>query len=300
MGRAGASSSVVPKSSGAAAHSTSDPFAQLGSPSQAELPPPGEATKFFIAQAGVHKRNPPWKIALFVLSFIGGPIALIYILNTFEIVRLPMVTRTTEDGQEVQESFFSAGGISGIKEMMTGEAAKKRREAQAQPLKRPGTGGEMARKTPETPTKPISEKAAAVEAAKRAENEILKGMWDENETGTRGPRVTAATSNTPAESKDGLGREVIDKVLLDHRKAFNICIENAKRRNPNLSVKGATVTLSIGTSGSVKASSIEPKQHETAEWGQCILRAGKRIVFPPSAGETDVEIPLKLSDAIQL
>ena len=38
-----------------------DPFAALGEMDPDGCPPPGEATQFFIAQAGVNKRNPPWK-----------------------------------------------------------------------------------------------------------------------------------------------------------------------------------------------------------------------------------------------
>ena len=63
-----------------------------------------------------------------------APITLIYILNTFEIVKMPTVTRTDENGEEVQESFFSAGGAAGLKDLLTGDA--KKRKADAEKLRR--------------------------------------------------------------------------------------------------------------------------------------------------------------------
>ena len=55
-----------------------DPFASLTEGDGVSAPPPGEATQFFMAQAGVNRRNPPWKIALFVLLGIGLPMGLLY------------------------------------------------------------------------------------------------------------------------------------------------------------------------------------------------------------------------------
>jgi hypothetical protein len=65
--------------------------------------PPGEVTKYFIAQSGAGKRNPPWKIALFVVGGIGLPVGVLFLLSTLKVVS---VTRTNDKGEEVQESCF--------------------------------------------------------------------------------------------------------------------------------------------------------------------------------------------------
>ncbi|MCU0696493.1 MAG: AgmX/PglI C-terminal domain-containing protein, partial [Myxococcaceae bacterium] len=92
--------------------------------------------------------------------------------------------------------------------------------------------------------------------------------------------------------------DVAGKVVADNLKAFNTCIENALRRNPNLQVGAVNVSLNVGPSGAVKSVAISPKQHEGTDWGACMMGAGKRIVFPASDGETEVQIPLKVGVAL--
>ena len=269
-----------------------DPFAALGDPDEKELPPPGEATKFFIAQAGVNKRNPPWKIALFVVSLIGLPTAVLYLLSSFKVVEF-QVTRTTDDGQEVQESFFSAGGVTGLKDMLTGDAKRKKAEAErrekerlererqaaiARAAKNPGDTNTV---DDDPKPKPSDPKLALSYADLEDPNKKTKGPRDREQTGT-------------AVASAGLKDDVAAKVVSDNLKAFNLCIENALRRNPNLQVGPITVVLTVGASGTVKGAEITPKQHEGSDWGACMMQAGKRIVFPASDGETQVEVPLKV------
>lgn len=270
-----------------------DPFAALGEASDGELPPPGEATKFFIAQAGVNKRNPPWKIALFAFSLVGLPTAVLYLLSTFNVVQLPKVTRTTDDGQEVQESFFSPEGVSGLKDMLTGDAKKRKEEADRRERERlaaaaaakaralaaqnPGAGAGTGE-----PTKPPPNPALAFDY----------GSLDDPNKTVKGPRDRDKSGQAIASS--GLKDDVASKVVADNIKLFNLCIEEALRRNPNLKVGAITVKLSVGQSGAVTSAAIEPSQHQNSDWGACMTKSARRIVFPPSDGETEVQIPLKL------
>ncbi|MCA3012862.1 MAG: zinc-ribbon domain-containing protein [Myxococcaceae bacterium] len=283
--------------SGAAA---ADPFAALGDAPDKELPPPGEATKFFIAQAGVNKRNPPWKIALFVVSLVGLPTAVLYLLSTFQVVQLPMVTRTTEDGREVQESFFSTGGVTGLKDLLTGDTKRRKAEAEQRERERRAaeeaarqralaarnTGGPAAAATDEpVPTKAVNPQLAMNYADLDDPNKKLRGPRDRDATG-------------PVIASSGLKDDVAAKVVADNLKAFNTCIENALRRNPNLKVGAVNVILTVGASGAVKSTSITPAQHQGTDWGACMMQAGKRIVFPASDGETEVQVPLKVGVAM--
>ena len=277
-----------------------DPFAALGEASDKELPPPGEATKFFIAQAGVNKRNPPWKIALFAVSLVGLPAAVLYLLSTFQVVQLPMVTRTAEDGTEVQESFFSPGGVSGLKDILTGDAKRKKDEAERRQkelaaaqeavrqraLAARATGGTEAAPDQPVPTKPVNPELAMNYADLDDPNKRNVKLRDRDAT------------NAAAIASAGLKDDVAGKVVADNLKAFNTCIENALRRNPNLQVGAVNVSLNVGPSGAVKSVAISPKQHEGTDWGACMMGAGKRIVFPASDGETEVQIPLKVGVAL--
>lgn len=283
--------------SGNSQQPVADPFAALSQDDGQVAPPPGEATRFFIAQAGVNKRNPPWKIALAVLGFIGGPIALIYILNTFEIVKLPTVTVTNENGEEVQESFFSSSGAAGLKDILTGDSKRKREEAEKARLERERI--KLAARNPvKTPGKPEPEPEPEVVKPK-VQDPNLAAFYENDDRRQVGPknRREDTPSNT-AVSTSGLSEEAVGKVVADKSKAFQLCIDNALRRTPNLSVGKVTVVLVVGPSGSVKSASIDPKKHEASDWGQCMMATGKRIVFPSSDAETDVQLPFTIGVAL--
>lgn len=284
--------------------SPSDPFAAISGPSDAAAPP-GETTRFFMARAGVNRRNPPWKIALFVMAFIGLPISLVYLLNTLHIVDLPKVTRTTDDGREIQEPFFSPGGMSGLKDMLTGDAKRKQEEARrkqqvARELKLAQAKALLPPKPPEGQAQPAPAPPEVVTAPKPSDP-IVAAFYRSDERKTVGPRVRpqpVEEEEAPAVNSTGLSREAISKVVGDKSKAFGLCIDNALHRNPNLAVGDVTVQLVVGSSGAVKSASINPPKYEGADWAQCMMSAAKRIVFPASDGETNVELPFKVGVAV--
>ncbi|MCC6337016.1 MAG: zinc-ribbon domain-containing protein [Myxococcales bacterium] len=273
-----------------------DPFAQLSGGDDAQAPPIGEATRFFIAQAGVNKRNPPWKVALFVFAFIGVPVGLVYLLQSFHIVELPTVTRTNEDGTVTQEPFFSPGGMSGLKDLLTGDA--KRKQAEAERLKKEkealaaAAGAKVKPQgtdTPEPPPQP------------RPQDPSLAAFYQDEGKKTVGPKVRKSDQEAnPGSSVNsaGLSAEAVAKVVADKSKAFQLCIDQALHRNPNLSVGNITVVLNVGASGAVKGAFVEPKKHEGSDWAQCMVSAARRIVFPSSDGETQVELPFKVGVAL--
>lgn len=278
-----------------------DPFAALGEVDPSQAPPPGEATKFFIAQAGVNKRNPPWKIALFVIGAPGLIVGVLFLLSTLQIVPL-QVTRTNEKGEEVKESFFSAGGVSGIKDLFSGEAAKKKADAekakqQALEQRRRALAAANSDRPvaqpdkPDRPDRPVEPKPVDPALA------LIYGNGQD--TGTKGPRVRLEDrGQTKTVDSTGLTQEATQKVIADKIKAFEGCIEQALRRNPNLSVGPIDVQLNVGASGAVTSASIVPAKHNNSDWGGCMRDVAKRIVFPKSDGETEVSLPLKVGVAM--
>ncbi len=282
--------------SGNSEQPVADPFAALSEGDGQQAPPVGEATRFFIAQAGVNKRNPPWKIALFVLAFVVGPILLIYILNTFEIVKLPTVTVTNADGEEVQESFFSSGGAAGLKDLLTGDARKKKEEAEKARLEKLAMQARLVNKTP-VPTKEPEPEVVVP----KVQDPSLAAFYendDKRQVGPKRRRDDEGGNTSAAVNTSGLSQESVAKVVADKSKAFQLCIDNALRRTPNLSVGKLTVVLVVGPSGAVKSAAIEPKKHEMTDWGQCMMSTGKRIVFPGSDAETDVQLPFQIGVAL--
>ncbi|MEW5743100.1 MAG: GYF domain-containing protein [Myxococcota bacterium] len=273
-----------------------DPFAQLSQGDDVQAPPIGEATRFFIAQAGVNKRNPPWKIALFVVAFIGVPVGLVFLLQSFHIVELPTVTRTNEDGTVTQEPFFSPGGMSGLKDLLTGDAKRKKAEAERLRKEKEALAAAAAKPKPQpgatTPDEPPPQP--------KPQDPSLAAFYQDDDKKTVGPKVRKSDQENPssAVNSSGLSPEAVSKVVADKSKAFQLCIDTALHRNPNLAVGNITVVLNVGASGAVKSASIEPKKHEGSDWAQCMMSASRRIVFPSSDGETQVELPFKVGVAM--
>ncbi len=273
-----------------------DPFAALGEVKEGEAPPPGEATKFFIAQAGVNRRNPPWKIALFVLGGLGGPLAALYLLSTLHVI--PQVTVVREDGEEVRENFFSPTGIGGLKDMLTGDKARKSAEAEE---KRRAQLKKAAAATTASPDKPAGEKKTEVVATATAPKPgpgqpNMADLFKDDQKRLNAPKnrddPAALAANSTGSS--GLSADAAMKVVANSRKSFEGCIEAALRRSPNLAVGNITVNLTVGASGAVKAVGIEPAKWQGSDWAQCMMTAGKRIVFPSSDGDSEVQVPLKV------
>jgi ribosomal protein S27E len=281
-----------------------DPFAQIAGPvKEGEAPPPGEATKFFIARAGVNKRNPPWKIALFIGGGIGIPVFIGWMLLTFGVVSLPTVTATHDDGTTTQESFFSPTGFSGLKDSLTGESARKKAAAEqkehdrlaaiANAAKRQNTGttGSTATREPEDepvkPPKPQDPNLAA-----------LYGNDDGPRSHVPKIRKNPDDQNSAAVNASGLSPETAMKVVNEKQKAFEQCVETALHRNPKLAVGNIFIVLNIGPSGAVKGASVEPKKFEGSDWATCMVGVGRRIVFPTSDGDTQLELPFKVGVAM--
>jgi predicted Zn finger-like uncharacterized protein len=260
--------------------------------------PPGEMTRHFIAQSGANKRNPPWKIALFIVGGIGLPLGVLFMLSTLGVGK---VTVTNEQGEEVEQPFFSAEGVSGLGDLLSGKEAQ-RRDQRAQ-------------------LKAAAEKKRSLDDQQRPHG--TTGLDDNGRRGGSSGKV--ATADVPGGSLGGFyggadgkkdigpkvrGLESGEQVAKEHaggldegeaakvvgqsQPAFQSCIETALRRNPNLKVGKIKMTVTVGPSGAVKSASIAPKQHDASDWGTCLKERARRMVFPkfPGDTETDLEVPL--------
>ncbi len=263
--------------------------------------PPGEMTRHFIAQSGANKRNPPWKIALFVLGGIGLPVGTLFMLSTLGIAK---VTVTNEKGEQVEQPFFSAEGVSGLGDLLSGKESERREAVKvAAAAKKKAAELELAAQGAAKPhgsgLDSNERRGGSVGAAETAKvpGGSLGGFYaGADAKKDAAPRLKGVenTEQVAKEHAGGLDEGEAAKVVGQSQPAFQSCIEAALRRNPNLKVGKISLTVTVGPSGVVKGASITPKQHDTSDWGTCLKERARRMVFPKFAGdtETDLEVPL--------
>jgi predicted Zn finger-like uncharacterized protein len=267
-----------------------DPFAELGPIDPAKLPAPGESTSFFIAQAGVNKRNPPWKIALFALAVVGLPGAALFGLSNLKI----QVIHVDETGHEVAQtqSVFSAGGVSGLKDLLLGHPKK--------PVPDKVVAEKVSNVHSASPIKPASSPStssvgvvAHADLPKGMSQADLKSFYGKQEKGDVGPRVRAGAQEQARDTGAALSQEQIGKVVSQMQPAFQNCIEQGLKRNPGFRGGKVILTATVVSSGVVKHVGMDKADLARTDIGECVRERARRMVFPAFAGEdVDVEIPL--------
>ncbi len=268
-----------------------DPFAALGDIDPAKLPPPGESTMFFIQKAGVTKRNPPWKIAAFIGAGLGSVALVLLLLSSLDVV--PLRLRTVDgSGQAVEQSVFSADGVSHLGDVLMGRGAS------------PEDANAATRDDKRRPARPAQKPqgAPAQEAVARVEKpaagpskEELAALYGDTARSDRGPRVRPASSEATAQvaTAGGLSQEQLAKVVAASQTAFQTCIESELRKNPNLKVPRFFIRANVANSGVVTAASIDRKDVDGSALGECLKSRARRMAFAPFEGEElVVEIPL--------
>ncbi|MBI3180927.1 MAG: zinc-ribbon domain-containing protein [Myxococcales bacterium] len=269
-----------------------DPFAAMGDIDPAKLGAPGEATRFFIAQAGVNKRNPPWKIALAIATALAAPVGVLYFLSELKIVPLE-VTRVDESGNEVTESVFSAGGVSGLKDLLSGKNKKKPEpptQVAARPKKPEAEPPEASPPVRPPPVRPPPPNAPT--------QEELAALYNDASKQTTGPRVRKdVEEKTKDTSLGGLSEEAVSQVVAQSQSAFQQCIEQEMRKNPGFKGGKINIVATVGSSGVVKRAEIDRRDIDLSDLGGCLKRRAKQMQFSSFSGdeETEVHIPLILS-----
>jgi predicted Zn finger-like uncharacterized protein len=240
---------------------------------------PGEETRYFIAQAGVKKRNPPWKIAGFVAALICLPTAVLYLLSELKVGPL-VVTRVDASGHEVKESVFSEG-VSGLGELLLG--TRKSRQV--------GSRTKGAR--PKEP--PPDSQVAVAEGTSSA----LKSFYDDTSHVDVGPKVRKAEARVNESGGGGLAPQEVAKVVSQTQPAFQSCIEQEMRKNPRFKGGKILVNALVGSSGIVKAINIDRPEIDGSSLGECLKSRARRMVFSSFSGEdTEVQIPLILTTSL--
>ncbi len=258
---------------------------------------PVEDTQYFMKKSGVTRRNPPWKIALFILLPIFLLAGVVFALDSLNVVPLKVKTVDAQ-GKTVERSVFSGEGVSELRDRLMGTNKPAPVPAPRQPApgeKKPPSGA--AQKPPEGGVAP---KPAVPETGKSPED--LKALYGDASKTDVGPEVRKEAEVAAADSANSGGPPPaeIQRVVAQSQGAIQGCVETELRKNP--SFKGGKVMLvaTVGSSGAVKTAKLDRPELDGAPVGDCIKKSAKRMVFPAFKAEAgtedvDLQIPLVLS-----
>jgi len=249
---------------------------------------PVEHTRQYIQKAGVERRNPFWKIALFLFLLLAVPVGLLYLLTELRVVPLT-VTRVDAQGRAVEQpvSVFSSEGMGELRELLLGN--KKQPVSAVAPVVAPEA---KARPAPEA-KEPSSEQPE--------EDPELKELYAEGKEDVAPEvRAEAEVAATDSAEQSGLPQEEIARVVSKSQSAFQSCIERALRKKSRR-FRGLKVVLTatVNSSGEVKKATLDRKDVDGSDMGECLKESAKRMAFPSFAGDdVDVEIPLVLTKSL--
>ncbi len=279
-----------------------DPFAALSEGDGIEAPPVGEATAFFIAQAGVNRRNPPWKIALTVLVFLAVPVSLLYMLSRLNVAPV-QITQRDAAGNEITRSVsvFSPAGVSGLKDLLLGNthpathsAPPRRipsRSASASATTNAFNGGPSTVVPPAPDRRPID----GASGPRRMYNSLSK-----EDVGL--PDMHGGAPTQPAQSNDASGGPPpaeLKRIVEQTQPAFQFCIEQYVRKHPTFRGGRVNLVATVGPSGIVKKSAVDRADIESSELGACLKTKARRMVFSSFSGDdVDLQIPLILTTSL--
>jgi len=270
-----------------------DPLAQVKGKPGKDGKKPVEDTRHFMVKSGVTRRNPFWKIALFVLLPIlliaGGAFAL------DQLNFIPKAKVVNAQGKTVEKSYFSEEGVGELRDRLMGR--KKPVPPAPAPAPAPAPKPPAGDATP----KPEGQGAPAPGTETGKSPEELKALYGDSAKTDVGPEARKDTEEVPVDSAGtgGISQEDVAKVVAQSQGAIKGCVDQELRKNPRF--KGGKVTLvaTVGTSGTVKSAKLDNKNLDSAPVGTCIKKAATRMAFPAfkaedGAEEVDVQIPLVL------
>ncbi|MBI5545421.1 MAG: zinc-ribbon domain-containing protein [Deltaproteobacteria bacterium] len=279
-----------------------DPFASVpDNPNLSQPAPIGEQTRFFMRQAGVNRRNPPWKIALVAVLGIGVPVAALYGLSQLNVGFLQVETSAVDDsGQEVSRpvSVFSTEGLSSIRDSLL----KKKQPPPPKPkIAKPAQPkqGDQVAADPKKPDEGALVAKPEIKFDTMSPEERQRMAAATKDLGNKAPKVNEALLEgklTAVDGKQGLEESQITEVFAKNLKAFQGCVENELRRNPYFKGGKVFIIFTIGSSGIVTKASLNRDDIENTDLGTCLKEKAKRMVFPSFSGEAfEVESPLLLA-----
>ncbi len=278
-----------------------DPLAALGGGDGDERHPV-EDTRHFAAKSGVTRRNPAWKYAVFVLLLLVIPLGGAYLLSeTLGVVPLRVQTVDAQ-GNAVEETVFSTKGVGALRDKLLGRTPPAPAPKPPPPAeKRPAAPAPQPESAPadKAPAGAAGTETGATAPAPSAEQ--LQAVYADADKKDVGPdvRKDAEVAATDSDEVGGPSDEEVERVVDKAQEAFRNCVENELRKNPSFRVGKVTLTATVGSSGKVKAATLDKPALNRSNVGTCIRDRAKSMVFSAFSGDdVDLEIPLVLSGAM--
>lgn len=272
-----------------------DPLAAVaGTGKSGKSKQPVEDTRHFMVKSGVTRRNPAWKVALFILVPIGLIVGGVFAADRLNFV--PKVKVVNAKGETVEKSlFFSGEGVSELRDRLMG------RNKPVAPAPTPAPAPPPAEKKPQGAQKPgAGEPPANPETGQSAEE--LKALYGNADKQDVGPEVRkdAEVAAKDAAGSGGPPQEDVLRVVANSQGAIQGCVEQELRKNPKFKGGKVVLTATVGTSGTVKKATLDRKELDSSPVGDCIKKSARKMVFPAfnaddGTEEVDLEIPLVLS-----
>ena len=276
-----------------------DPFASVPDAPSFHAAKPGETTNSIIRMSGA-KKSQGWK-ALLILGVFGAMLigAAFYIAKNPSAVGLDPNAFGGEDEGPKGPGIGGTGNFAGL------DRLEKHRQAAPSPgavspaaASHPHSGSAAASGRPVDKEGAIVTKAEAAPVKQLTDEEkqlLAIAAGDEKHLNFHGPKVEEAPKDVDKASGGLDGAAVMSKVK-DNMPAFQRCVQEAARRNPNLKVGKVKIGATIGASGVVTSAVInDPPAMNDSDLGKCLRNTVKRVLFPSFAGDAqEVELPLVL------
>ncbi len=253
--------------------------------------PPGEATRVFMATAGIFKRRRQQRMA----AIIGGASTLLLIFvvagdisGLYEIPGMGLMYDMTG----IQDTNVDRAIVRTEKKLAKSDLSPEEKAALRDKLL-----GLTTTQKKVGPTKKKSKKKVAVAdpsggigiddrkgSLSKDEKNMAFDIFNDDRKKSRTPQLKKVTQLQTPNLPDGLTQDSIFKVINDNTRSMSLCISQSMKAGEKLTGK-MEVEMSIMATGRVSSASIETARFKSSTIGQCTVKTVKRWKFPRFNGE---------------
>jgi hypothetical protein len=257
---------------------------------------PGEATRVFMATAGIFERRRNNRIAAVVGSvmfcLIAGTVTL-DLMGYIEIPGLGFVYSVT--GIEDPNVDRAAKRVE--EKLVSSNMTEEERNALRQQLM--GLNKKKKSKAPKVKLRPVAEKGIDTShSLSKNEQDMATSIFTDRRKKRQKIKLTKPSDISTPNLPDGLTSESIYKVITDNNRSMNLCLVEAMRKGE--SPKGKMeIEMTIAANGTVVKVEVASKGFDDSPMAECTMRRVKNWRFPKFNGKpVPVSFPVVLSGSL--
>lgn len=253
---------------------------------------PGEATRVFMATAGIYKRRRNQKLA----AALGG----VFVVSLATIITLDLTGVYTIPGMGLVYDYTGFEDPNAARAVARTEAKlqeedlsleerealeKKRAEMRARLLGegRKPKGGKGTQRSAAS----ASAKEIGIEEAKdvsQEERDLTALIMSDKRKKSTAPTLTPPQEIQTPNLPEGLTQEAIFEVINQNQRAMSLCISQSMKAGEKLSGK-MEVEMQIAATGTVRSATISTPRFSNSTIGKCTVKTVKRWKFPRFNGQ---------------